>query len=295
MGRPPGLGQYGDTFGADSAARWPAPPGVPAIDRRVAAARARPFRRERKKLRRNVVQSVEMATASQTDPDVEAFIRVTGGGAGKYDNGYFNQTERCSRPSALSENQGLGFGRIKFKQDEQDPKPYIRVPWHTKEGMSTDSRLLLHFIESVWGLERPNLVVSITGGAMDTLTNSDDLQHVLLDLMKFARGTSAWLTTGGTHGGIMKLIGESGRQVRNLLLPPGQKSMLHNRVGAGLASSSTELCPSPSAREREPPCSPVHRCAHELSPPPAAALPRFRSVCNNTYTNMQTVLDDVCV
>ena len=73
--------------------------------------------------------------------------------------------------------------------------------------MGTDHRLLLHFVEAVWGLERPNLVVSITGGATDSLENSDELQNVLLDLMSFARNTSAWLTTGGTHGGIMKLIG----------------------------------------------------------------------------------------
>ena len=122
---------------------------------------------------------------------------------------YRPQTERCTKPAALGVNQGLGFGRIHFKQDENDPKPYIRVPWFSKEekSMGTDHRLLLHFVEAVWGLERPNLVLSITGGATDSLENSDELQHVLLDLMSFARNTSAWLTTGGTHGGIMKLIG----------------------------------------------------------------------------------------
>jgi hypothetical protein len=34
-----------------------------------------------------------------------------------------------------------------------------------------------------------------------------DLELVLSDLMRFARRTDAWLTTGGTHGGIMKYFG----------------------------------------------------------------------------------------
>ena len=69
--------------------------------------------------------------------------------------------------------------------------------------------MLLYFVENVWGLELPNLVVSITGAATDSLKNSDDLQLFLQDLMGFARRTNAWITTGGTCGGIMKLIGWS--------------------------------------------------------------------------------------
>ena len=146
-----------------------------------------------------------------TREEVENFVKVTGGGKGYYSSGsresFFNQTERCSRPAGLLDRQGLGFGRIEFPEDK-DPKPFIRVPWNTnRDSISTDPRLLLDFVERVWGLERPNLVVSITGGALDMKT-SDELQLVLLDLVSFARKTSAWLTTGGTNGGIMKLIGE---------------------------------------------------------------------------------------
>ena len=108
------------------------------------------------------------------------------------------------------ERQGLGFGRIKFRKDDE-PKPYVRVPWSNDGGVSTPCDLLLHFVEHVWGLELPDLVVSITGAATDSLKNSDDLQQFLLDLMSFARRTSAWITTGGTHGGLMKLIGRISR------------------------------------------------------------------------------------
>jgi hypothetical protein len=149
-----------------------------------------------------------------TKEEVETFVRVTGGGKGYYyqkskdKEQFFNQTERCKLDTELHKEQGLGFGRVQFPEDK-DPKPYIRVPWISETSkVSTDPKLLLHFVERVWGLERPNLVVSITGGALDTLKNTDDLQLVLLDLVSFARKTNAWLTTGGTHGGIMKLIGE---------------------------------------------------------------------------------------
>jgi hypothetical protein len=149
---------------------------------------------------------------------VERFVRATGGGRGIYEDDesygqklsneqkqFFSQLQP-SKAEGLVAPQGLGFGRIKFCQDDE-PKPYLRVPWSSGEGVSTPCDLLLHFVEHVWALERPNLVVSITGAATDSLKNSDDLQQFLLDLMSFARRTSAWITTGGTHGGIMKLIG----------------------------------------------------------------------------------------
>ncbi len=145
---------------------------------------------------------------------VEPFVRATGGGRGRYDfepsksessksHLYFHQIESSATPP---DGYGLGFGRIRFTQ-AGDLKPYIRVPWSSKKDkVSTDPRLLLHFVETVWGLPRPKLLVSVTGGAMN-FEVSEDLDLVLSDLMNFARRTSAWLTTGGTCGGIMKLLG----------------------------------------------------------------------------------------
>ena len=151
---------------------------------------------------------------------VASFVRATGGGEGSFENQFdqirtvgktyrfFNQKEKCKRPEGVFEDFGLGFGRIKFHENN-DPKPYVRVPWQNDESFSTHHEMLLHFVENVWGLELPNLVVSITGAATDSLKNSDDLQLFLQDLMGFARRTNAWITTGGTCGGIMKLIGWS--------------------------------------------------------------------------------------
>ena len=153
---------------------------------------------------------------------IEAFVRATGGGRGKYEADpskhnkgdgsrppvlYFQQSEKSRMPEGCP---GLGYGRIKFLRSSGDPKPYIRVPWNPKHGdstrLSTDPRLLLHFVETVWSLQRPKLLVSVTGGAMN-FPVSADLELVLSDLMHFARRTNAWLTTGGTNAGIMGLLG----------------------------------------------------------------------------------------
>jgi hypothetical protein len=67
--------------------------------------------------------------------------------------------------------------------------------------------MVLHFVESVWNLPRPKLLVGITGGAVDFPIPAD-LESVLNDLMQIALDTDAWIFTGGTRGGIMKFFGD---------------------------------------------------------------------------------------
>ena len=177
-----------------------------------------------------------------TEHMVENFVRATGGGKGRYAENtdllplsksvnskgetfeFFHQTEKCKSPSGV---KGLGFGRIEFsKAAAGDPKPFVRVPFQQggvvsssgamETSISSDPRLILHFVETVWNLTRPKLLVSITGGAVD-FQIPPDLEHVLSDLMRFARRTDAWLTTGGTYGGIMKYFGSRNYDSNNQL------------------------------------------------------------------------------
>ena len=136
-----------------------------------------------------------------SEEEVANFIRATGGGKGFYEKRIFIQTEKCSRPSGVA---GIGFGRIKFVEDNTS-KPYIRVPL-SRGGEGVTSRLLLHFVQSVWELPRPNIVVSISGGAVD-FPKSENLERVLHDLVSFAERSGVWIVTGGMHSGIMKYIG----------------------------------------------------------------------------------------
>ncbi len=96
----------------------------------------------------------------------------------------------------LQETQNLLFGFPSKEAPLPDPS------------ISSDPRLILHLVETVWNLARPKLLVSITGGDVD-FKIPPDLELVLSDLMRFARRTDAWLTTGRTYGGIIKYFGSN--------------------------------------------------------------------------------------
>ena len=146
--------------------------------------------------------------------DLTTFVRATGGGEGNYEPSNnkkraaqcgpkavrFCQVERCKEVQVAGRTQGLGFGRISFDFAPLDPKLYLRIP---KE---SDPKMAILFVETVWNLPRPKLVMNITGGAMD-FHISTELQNVLNDLMEISRNTNAWIITGGTRAGIMKYFG----------------------------------------------------------------------------------------
>lgn len=102
----------------------------------------------------------------------------------------------------------LGYGRIEFP-DSNHPSLYVRVPWRHKnlDGLSSHPQALMYFIENVWLLPRPRLLISVTGGALDFSMNPHK-EDVLQQLMETARRTNAWLVTGGSRAGIMKYVGE---------------------------------------------------------------------------------------
>ena len=170
--------------------------------------------------------------------DLVDFVEATGGGRGEYIDEIdqskllFNQHEWCSG------RRQMGFGRISFskskpenvdanssfsKSNETTPnvdansstagstpraftrsksRLYIRVP-----GNSNPNHLL-YFMENVWKLPQPKLLIGITGGA-DNFAITEDLEVFLSDLVSMARHSNAWIITGGTHAGIMKYLGNS--------------------------------------------------------------------------------------
>ncbi len=103
----------------------------------------------------------------------------------------------------------LGFGRIEFAGQEGHLMPYLRIP--TKDYQGTDFSAMamtaLYYVENVWELPRPKLLISVTGGAQD-FPLSRAKENVLYKLMEAARQTDAWIVTGGTDAGIMKYVGE---------------------------------------------------------------------------------------
>ena len=68
----------------------------------------------------------------------------------------FPQVDKCTRRVPTDT-----YGEIEFADDKSNRKPYIRVEHET------DAVLLLKLMRKVWGLDVPNLVISVTGGAQD--------------------------------------------------------------------------------------------------------------------------------
>ena len=164
--------------------------------------------------------------------DFVSFVKTTGGGCGEYcperraeDKSHVNHrnrvryvfrqhqlTERCfnnqgntselsTRREKSENDSGVGFGRISFHDAPASlAKHYIRVP------NTSDPQMLMYFVENVWSLPRPKLVISISGGTED-FRITPELEQLLNDLMQIARKSNAWLITGGTKAGILKHCG----------------------------------------------------------------------------------------
>ena len=74
---------------------------------------------------------------------------------------------------------------------------------------TTSSATLSHFLEKYWRLPRPDVLISVTGSAA-SLHLTAQLQRVFdRGLAAAAAMTNAWIFTGGTDSGVMKLVGEA--------------------------------------------------------------------------------------
>ncbi|XP_052803928.1 transient receptor potential cation channel subfamily M member-like 2 isoform X2 [Mya arenaria] len=95
------------------------------------------------------------------------------------------------------------FGNIKFDDCGGIERKYVRVDVDTK--MSHMLELMTKF----WGMGKPNLLISVTGGAKNFNMSKRLRDTFRLGLMKTVLSTGAWIVTSGTHAGVVKLIGEA--------------------------------------------------------------------------------------
>ncbi|XP_066433176.1 transient receptor potential cation channel subfamily M member 2 [Eleutherodactylus coqui] len=84
-------------------------------------------------------------------------------------------------------------------------KQFVRV------SSDTPSNVLYQLMTEQWGLEVPNLLISVTGGAKNFRMKVRLRNIFRRGLMKAAETTGAWIITGGSHAGVMKQVGEAVR------------------------------------------------------------------------------------
>uniref|UniRef100_A0A2I3RSV8 Transient receptor potential cation channel subfamily M member 2 n=1 Tax=Pan troglodytes TaxID=9598 RepID=A0A2I3RSV8_PANTR len=97
------------------------------------------------------------------------------------------------------------FGDIVFTGLSQKVKKYVRV------SQDTPSSVIYHLMTQHWGLEVPNLLISVTGGAKNFNMKPRLKSIFRRGLVKVAQTTGAWIITGGSHAGVMKQVGEAVR------------------------------------------------------------------------------------
>uniref|UniRef100_A0A8C0ZV95 Transient receptor potential cation channel subfamily M member 2 n=1 Tax=Castor canadensis TaxID=51338 RepID=A0A8C0ZV95_CASCN len=126
------------------------------------------------------------------------------------------------------------FGDIIFTGLGQKVGKYVRV------SQDTPSSVIYHLMTQHWGLDVPNLLISVTGGAKNFNMKLRLKSIFRRGLVKVAQTTGAWIITGGSHAGVMKQVGEA---VRDFSLSSSYKEgevitigvatwgTIHNREG----------------------------------------------------------------
>ncbi|XP_004696953.1 transient receptor potential cation channel subfamily M member 2 [Echinops telfairi] len=97
------------------------------------------------------------------------------------------------------------FGDIVFTCLGQKVRKYVRV------SQDTPSSVIYDLMTQHWGLDDPNLLISVTGGAKDFKMKLRLKNIFRRGLVKVAQTTGAWIITGGSHAGVMKQVGEAVR------------------------------------------------------------------------------------
>ena len=82
---------------------------------------------------------------------------------------------------------------------------YIRVQNETK----TRDMIQFFYSPEGWNLTKPQLILSVTGGAQKFTIPHRMKKAFKRGLIKAAASTGAWIITGGTNTGVMRLVGEA--------------------------------------------------------------------------------------
>ena len=86
----------------------------------------------------------------------------------------------------------------------QEQKQYVVV--HKDH---INMHLLRYFVDRVWALPRPDVIISVTGGAANFKLATDHKDKIMQGMFDGTRSLTPWFITGGTDAGIMRYVGEA--------------------------------------------------------------------------------------
>lgn len=132
-----------------------------------------------------------------------------------------NAEERLAGEMAKLTSKKLDFEKSKkLEWDCSKPVPFGTLDFVLHKDSAVPSKFVVldkdeeinhvgEICSKVWKLEEPSVLLSITGGAADLSLSADLLEMFKEGLIKAARSAHAWIITGGTDTGVMKLTGEA--------------------------------------------------------------------------------------
>ncbi|PAA74606.1 hypothetical protein BOX15_Mlig004825g3 [Macrostomum lignano] len=87
--------------------------------------------------------------------------------------------------------------------------PGGKISKYVRMDAATDPETVKSLLMEIWGLQPPNMIISVTGGAKKLKLNKRLKKAFKKGLMDAAKTTGAWIITGGTSEGVMKLAGKA--------------------------------------------------------------------------------------
>ena len=114
------------------------------------------------------------------------------------------------------------FGNIVFENQDTvtNNSPYMRI------NDDVEVSQLVKYVHEKWQLSKPSLIISVTGGAVDFAMKKKDHDRLRQGLQRVAATKGAWIITGGTNAGVMKICGEA---VRDQLLTSKSSSLSNSK------------------------------------------------------------------
>lgn len=103
---------------------------------------------------------------------------------------------------------------------------------------------LVDFMQHVWKMEMPSVIFSVTGSAKEFALRPKFRDTFMSSLLNATRSTNAWIVTGGSDSGIMKLVGDTLARDRQM-----QTALAIASWGA--VHGRTELTPSKCKAQEE--------------------------------------------
>ena len=114
-----------------------------------------------------------------------------------------NRSAPLTKLKRFDQSTPVSYGALRFPDTGARPSKWAAF------GKFSDENDVKDLLLNTWRLPQPSVIISVTGGARELGLKKEQKEAFMEGLMTAVRTTRAWVVTGGTDGGVMKLVGET--------------------------------------------------------------------------------------